>query len=95
MIGLQTYRGWVVECGGLNKNDLSMWMLNHHGVALCERIKRCTVVGGNISLVVGFEASKVHNKPSIFLFVCRSGCSFSSIIPAMSATMLSAIMIMD
>lgn len=40
--------------------------VKHYGVVLYEKIKRFGIVGGNITLVVGFEASKVHDKPSIF-----------------------------
>lgn len=48
-------------------------MLSHQDVALFEQIKRigrCGLVGGgNVSLGVGFEASKAHAKSRVSLFL--------------------------
>lgn len=38
------------------------------------RIGRCGLVGGSVSLSMGFEVSKSHTKPRVFLSAHRSGC---------------------
>ena len=57
-------------------------MLSHQGVALFEKIKRirrCGLVGGSVSLGVGFEISKAHAKPRVSLLMDLSvALSYSS-----------------
>jgi len=45
-------------------------MFGHHGVALFERVRRCGLVGGNVSLGVSFGVSKAQSRPSGSLFFC-------------------------
>ena len=57
-----------------------MWLVSHQGVALFERIKgirRCGLVGGSVSLGVGFEVSEAPAKsdgPLALPGACQSGC---------------------
>ena len=76
----------VVASGGLSKNDshkLIDLMLYHQRVALFERIRRCSLDGGSMSLRVNFHVSKVHSKfrisfPVTCGYVWRTLIYFSS-----------------
>ena len=71
------------------------WMLSHQAVEQFDRIRRIWrsgLIGGSVSLGVGFEALKAHTRPclSLLLSAYGSGCrtlSYSS--STMSAWMLS------
>jgi hypothetical protein len=75
-------------------------MLSHQRVALFEkirRIRRHSLVGGNVSLGVGFEVSKAHAKPRVSLPLDENVALnyFSSTMSAKPAAMLPTMMIMD
>jgi hypothetical protein len=71
-------------------------MLGHQGVLLSEKIRRCGLFGGNVSLGVSIEVSKAHAKLRVFLSAFELGCSSQSCSSAcLQAAMLPAVMIMD
>jgi hypothetical protein len=66
------------------------------------KIKRCGLVGGGVSLLVGFKVLKAHigpqsssPPPTPLPPVCGSGCNLSATVPVpghvRSATMLPAV----
>lgn len=106
-------KGWTQ---GTAADGMSLWCLNengHHrlidlsawspGVALFERLRRCGLVGGSLSLGAGFEVSKspfqTQSLPQTA--VCGSGCKLPAASPAlclpasMLPAMLPAMTIMD
>ena len=55
-------------------------MLSHQGVELFDRIRRirrCGLVGGNVSLGVGFEVSKTCVRPSLCLLLTDQDVALS------------------
>jgi hypothetical protein len=74
-------------------------MLSCQQVALFERlrwIRRCGLVGRNVSLGMGFELSKAHAKPRVSLSVMDQKVALSYCPSAcLQAAMLPATMIMD
>lgn len=71
----------------LNENDFQRFMyLNARvlvGGIVLERIRRCSFVGGNVSLGVGFKVSKAHTSPSLASLppACKSGHKLAAPAP--------------
>lgn len=42
------------------------WGINHQETELFERIRKCGLVGGSVSLGVGFEVSQAPDRLSVF-----------------------------
>ena len=52
-----------MECGGLNENG-------SHRLIGSGSIRRCGLLGGNMSLEVGFEVSEAYVRPTVSLSSC-------------------------
>lgn len=72
-----------------------LWMHSHYGVPLFERISRIWergIVGGKVSLCVGFQVSEVIAKPRVSLLAYSSA---TALVPHLRPTMLPAMMVID
>ena len=73
------------ECDSLNA-------IGPHGLIGNGTIRRCGLVGRNVSLGVGFEVSKVTAKPSVSWLIDQdlslSSCSISCLCAAMLWVMI-------
>lgn len=73
---LECERGCVVA--SVRMAHRFMYLLSHQGVQLFGKIRKikCGLVGRRVSLEVGFEVSKAHDRPSVSF--CLSIRMFSS-----------------
>lgn len=53
----------------MNENGSMYFWLSPQLINCLKRIKKCGLVGGSLSLGVGFKVSKAHSRPSSSLFL--------------------------